>query len=294
MDTKIKAEVESCARKAFEQGTPLHRLSEIDASLSEDDLALVRARVLELKTGRSLSSVYEPRALSFTSLVGRNIENPVGAVTIPVGVVGPILMDGSYARGEVFLPLATTEGALVASVNRGAAATRASGGVRARVLKDEMTRAPVFKTDSVSAALRLKSWVEENFDSLADAAAETTSHGKLVSAATFVVGCTVFVRLSYSTGEAMGMNMATIASERVASLIERNTGARLVALSGNVCSDKKAAHINSLLGRGKTVVAEALLTRDVLSSVLKASAAKIVEVNVLKNMVGSSVAGSFS
>ncbi|MEM3857549.1 MAG: 3-hydroxy-3-methylglutaryl-CoA reductase, partial [Thermoprotei archaeon] len=71
-------------------------------------------------------------------------------------------------------------------------------------------------------------------------------------------------------------------------------GARLVALSGNVCSDKKAAHINSLLGRGKTVVAEALLTRDVLSSVLKASAAKIVEVNVLKNMVGSSVAGSFS
>jgi hydroxymethylglutaryl-CoA reductase (NADPH) len=284
---------EELVRKALAKSTPLHRLRELDPALDENQLARLRARVLEARSGRSLSSV-SSTALDFERLVGRNIENPIGGVTIPVGVVGPIVVHGSVARGEVYLPLATTEGALVASVNRGASATSKSGGVLVRILRDGMTRAPLFKTNSVDQSLEARGWIEDNFVRLKGAAEETTRHGKLEAVQVFIAGSNMFVRFTFDTGDAMGMNMVTIATQRMCALIEENTHAKLVSLSGNMCTDKKPAHINSLLGRGKSVVAEARIKRDVVEKVLKTTPEEIVDVNMRKNMVGSSLSGSFA
>jgi hydroxymethylglutaryl-CoA reductase (NADPH) len=199
---------------------------------------------------------------------------------------------GEHARGDYYVPLATTEGALVASVNRGCGAVTRAGGADVRILRNGMTRAPVFSARDVLHAKAVKDFVDGNREALAAAAAETTSHGELTGAMTFVTGTTVHVRLEFDTKDAMGMNMVTIASERIADLIEERTGARLVALSGNLCTDKKPAAVNGILGRGKTVVAGVKLPGALVSEVFKTDGRTIAEVNYRKNLVGSARAGS--
>lgn len=286
-------DTEELVREALNKNTPLHRLRELDPALDENQLARLRARVLEARSGKSLTSVAST-SLDFERLVGKNIENPIGGVTIPVGVVGPIMIHGSVAQGEVYLPLATTEGALVASVNRGASATLRSGGVVTRILRDGMTRAPLFKTNSVDQSLEAKRWIEDNFARLKSATEETTRHGRLEGVQVFIAGSNMFVRFTFDTGDAMGMNMVTIATQKACAVIEEKTHAKLVSLSGNMCTDKKPAHINALLGRGKSVVAEARIKRDVVEKILKTTPEEIVDVNIRKNMVGSSLSGSFA
>ncbi len=227
-----------------------------------------------------------------TNAVKRNIENMVGAVQVPVGVAGPLKVKGEYADGSFYIPLATTEGALVASVNRGCGAVTRAGGADVRILRNGMTRAPVFSTRDILHARAVKDYVDGNRDALAAAAAETTSHGELTGAMTFVTGTTVHVRLEFDTKDAMGMNMVTIASERIAELIEEKTGACLVALSGNLCTDKKPAAVNGILGRGKTVVAGVAIPDSLISEVFKTDAATLAEVNYRKNLLGSARAGS--
>ena len=158
-----------------------------------------------------------PKLGSFTmdpsNAVKRNIENMVGAVQVPVGVAGPLKVKGEYADGSFYVPLATTEGALVASVNRGCGAITRAGGADVAYPRNGMTRAPVFSTRDILHSRAVKDFVDGNRDALAAAAAETTSHGELTGAMAFVTGTTVHVRLEFDTKDAMGMNMVTIASE---------------------------------------------------------------------------------
>jgi hydroxymethylglutaryl-CoA reductase (NADPH) len=242
------------------------------------------------------AGVQLPKLGSFTmdpsAAVTRNIENMVGAVQVPVGVAGPLKVRGEYADGSYYVPLATTEGALVASVNRGCGAVTRAGGADVRILRDGMTRAPVFSTRDILHARAVKDFVDGNREALAVAAAETTSHGKLIGAMALVTGTTVHVRLEFDTKDAMGMNMVTIASERVAEEIEERTGARLVALSGNLCTDKKPAAVNGILGRGKTVIAGVNLPDDLVSEAFKTDGGTVAEVNYRKNLLGSARAGS--
>ena len=272
------------------------KLHELDRVLGNSNLAaLVRRLALEKMLGVSLSSIGST-ILDFEELVGRNIENPIGAVQVPVGIVGPLRVEGEYARGEFYVPLATTEGALVASVNRGVKAVTLSGGARTRILRDGMTRAPVIWTPSVEDAVRLVKWVSENVDKLREAAESTTRHGRLRSIQHWVTGNLVWLRFEFETGDAMGMNMVTIAVDEALKVLVREFPgeARVVALSGNMCTDKKPACINALLGRGKTVVAEAVIKRDVAERVLKATPEAIHEVNLVKNLLGSARACSIS
>ena len=139
----------------------------------------------------------------------------IGTVQVPLGVAGPIAIKGGYAQGNFWLPLATTEGALVASVNRGCSAITKAGGADVRVLHDGMTQAPVFAAESVVHAAEVCDWVTAHRDELRAAAESTTSHGKLIDVVTFVAGTSVFVRLEFDTKDAMGMNMVTIASAKV-------------------------------------------------------------------------------
>jgi hydroxymethylglutaryl-CoA reductase (NADPH) len=188
--------------------------------------------------------------------------------------------------------MATTEGALLASVNRGCSVITASGGAAAVIVKDAMTRAPVFRVRDSRHAVLVADWVERNFERLKESAEATTGHGKLLSAQPFAVGRSFYLRMSYSTGDAMGMNMATIASEAASRLLEKETGAVLVSVSGNLCVDKKPAAINAFLGRGKIVLADVTVPRQVLEDRMHATPEAVAETCYRKCSIGSSLAAS--
>jgi hydroxymethylglutaryl-CoA reductase (NADPH) len=264
------------------------RLHELEAHADHETAAAARRLLLEHETDADLDAVGE---YSFDAADAEpNIENMIGAVGVPVGVVGPVSVAGGAVEGEKYLPLATTEGALLASVNRGCSVLRQSGGASARVLKSRMTRAPVFRVSGVAEAEAVLSWVREHTEELREAAEATTSHGELVEVTPYVVGDSVFLRFGFDTKDAMGMNMATIASQAACDLVEGETPAELVALSGNLCTDKKPAAINAIEGRGRSVTADVEIARETLGNRLHTTPEAISEINTRKNLVGSAKA----
>ncbi|MDS0283355.1 hydroxymethylglutaryl-CoA reductase (NADPH) [Haloarcula onubensis] len=266
------------------------RLYELEDHADAETAAAARRQLLAEEVGADLETVGE---YAFDAADAEpNIENMVGAAQIPMGVVGPLPVDGGAADGEHYLPLATTEGALLASVNRGVSTIRKAGGATARVLKNGMTRAPVFRVDDVAEAGEVSAWVRDHVDELAAAAESTTSHGELQDVTPYVVGDSVFLRFAYDTKDAMGMNMATIATEAACDVVESETPADLVALSGNLCSDKKPAAINAVEGRGRTVSADVLIPHEQVEERLDTTTAAIAEANTRKNLVGSAKAGA--
>ncbi|PSQ44139.1 hydroxymethylglutaryl-CoA reductase (NADPH) [Halobacteriales archaeon SW_7_68_16] len=266
------------------------RLYELDDHADAETAAQARRRVLEDETGVDLSATADH---TFDAArVDANIENLVGGTAIPTGVAGPLAVDGDHAAGEYYLPIATTEGALVASVNRGCSVVSAAGGATARVTDRGMTRAPVFSVSGVAEGATVVEWIENNTDRLAAAAESTTSHGRLQSVTPYLVGDSVFLRFSYHTGDANGMNMATIATREAAELVEAETPASLVALSGNLCADKKPAGINAVEGRGHTVTADVTVPGETVRDHLDTTPAAIAEVNTRKTLVGSAKAAS--
>ncbi|MGD1060975.1 MAG: hydroxymethylglutaryl-CoA reductase (NADPH) [Methanomassiliicoccales archaeon] len=223
-------------------------------------------------------------------LAEKNVENMIGAVQVPLGFVGPIKVNGDSAKGEFLVPMATTEGALLATVNRGCSALTLAGGATVLIVKDEMTRAPVFRVRDIKHGHQASSWIATHSSEIMAAAESTSKHGKLVGVRTFESGRSLFVRFSFSTGDAMGMNMATIASEKAAKVIEEGTGARLISVSGNMCVDKKASGVDYILGRGKTVLADATLSKEAVRDKLKATPEEIAEAAFRKDLVGSALA----
>ncbi|WP_227353597.1 hydroxymethylglutaryl-CoA reductase (NADPH) [Haladaptatus salinisoli] len=266
------------------------RLHELEDHADHDTATAARRRLLESDADATLDAVGD---YAFDAeRADNNVENMVGAAQIPMGVAGPVSVSGGSAEGDYYLPLATTEGALVASVNRGCSVITGAGGADARVTKTGMTRAPVFRVRGVAEAEEVVNWVADNRDRLADAAESTTSHGELLDATPYVVGDSVFVRFVYDTKDAMGMNMATIATREAASLVEEETPASLVALSGNLCTDKKPAAINAVEGRGRSVTADVRIPRETVEERLHTTPEAVEEANTRKNLVGSAKAGS--
>jgi hydroxymethylglutaryl-CoA reductase (NADPH) len=266
------------------------RLYELEEHADPETAAAARRHLVETETGVDLDAIGD-----YTFDAGdaeANVENALGAAQLPMGIAGPVPVDGGAASGEYYLPLATTEGALVASVNRGLSAIRAAGGATARVTDSGMTRAPVFRVAGVAEAETVVEWVADNADRLREAAESTTSHGELLDVNSYVVGDSVFLRFVYDTKDAMGMNMATIATREAAGVVESETPADLVALSGNLCSDKKPAAINAIEGRGRSVSADVVLPREYVRETLKTTPEAMVEGNTRKNLVGSAKAAS--
>jgi hydroxymethylglutaryl-CoA reductase (NADPH) len=229
--------------------------------------------------------------LDYGKVYGANCEIVVGYVPIPVGMVGPLTLNGQ----SVYVPMATTEGCLVASTNRGAKAITQGEGAYAVVTRDGITRAPCIRMTSVLEAAALKLYCEkiENFLALKAAFESTTSFGKLISCTPTLAGKNVYLRLTCFAGDAMGMNMVSKGSLAVIEVLkEKFPSLQLVALSGNMCTDKKAAAINWIEGRGKSVVVEATIPKDVVRSTLKTTVKAIVETNLHKNLIGSAMAGT--
>jgi hydroxymethylglutaryl-CoA reductase (NADPH) len=266
------------------------RLHELEEHADADAAADARRRIVEADAGVDLDAV---GSYGFPAeRADANIENMIGAAKVPMGVAGPVTVNGGAVDGARYLPMATTEGALLASVNRGCSVVDAAGGATARVTKSGMTRAPVFRVADVAEAEALVEWVRDNEATLREAAEATTSHGELLDVTPYVVGDSVFLRFRYDTKDAMGMNMATIATRAAAEAIEEATTASLIALSGNLCTDKKPAAINAVEGRGRSVTADVTIPREVVESRLHTTPEAIAEVNRRKNLVGSAKAGS--
>ncbi len=252
----------------------------------------IRRKALERLTGAELKHIGS-YTIDANEAMAKNIENMIGAVQIPVGIAGPLLVHGEYAEGEYYVPLATTEGALVASVNRGCSTITESGGAYARVVWDGMTRAPVFKLPNAREALKFLGWIQEHFEDIKEVAESTTRHGELIEIDEFLTGRHAFLRFRFDTKDAMGMNMVTIAVEEAVKWIEENyPKAKCVSVSGNVCVDKKPSWLNNIMGRGRSVVAEVEVPRDIVEKKLKTTPEAMAEVNYRKNLVGSATAGN--
>ncbi len=194
-----------------------------------------------------------------------NIENFSGVAQVPLGFAGPIEIDGEYAKGEFLVPMATTEGTLVASYNRGIKVLNRSGGVRVTVSEDAMQRAPVFIFESAREARDFRNWIDENLEAIRKAAEATTSHGKLLYVDTYLTNKFAYLRFNFSTGDAAGQNMvgrATFAACR--HILDRVDTVQGFFLEANLATDKKHSHINIMRTRGKRVTAEATVPREVL------------------------------
>ena len=270
------------------------RLHEVADGLTADEAAEVRREGIARRTGVELDHIGR-YSLDSERASRRNCENFIGAAQIPIGVTGPISVRGTVIQPdeEIYVPLATTEGALVASINRGCRALRECGGAIVRVEDVGMTRAPVFQTSGVEESERFVEWVREHTDEIARIAESTSNFLKLIEIRPQYFGSTVYLRFRFSSGDAMGMNMATIACDRIVrGYIEPESGVSCIALSGNFCVDKKPSAVNFIEGRGKRIFAELTLDGTVLKNCLKTSSRALVEVQYRKNLLGSIAAGA--
>ncbi|PYQ64952.1 MAG: 3-hydroxy-3-methylglutaryl-CoA reductase, partial [Acidobacteria bacterium] len=252
------------------------RFHEIPKTLPAEEAAEIRRQALAEMTSTPLANIGH-HSLDVQRASHRNCENFIGVAQIPMGVVGPLKVRGKYADGDFWVPLATTEAALVASTNRGCAALREAGGAVVRIEDVGMTRAPVFRTSGIVQTQGFLQWIQDHEEEIRDLAERTSRYLKLLEVRPYAFGTTVFLCFRFDTGDAMGMNMATIACDRVVNeLIEPATGVPCIGLSGNYCVDKKPAAINWHEGRGKRIYAEILLDAPILHHILKTDARSLV------------------
>nr|AHZ59734.1 3-hydroxy-3-methylglutaryl coenzyme A reductase [Panax notoginseng] len=252
--------------------------------------ASIRREAVQRTTGRSLLGL-PLDGFDYESILGQCCEMPIGYVQIPVGIAGPLLLNGC----EYVVPMATTEGCLVASTNRGCKAIYACGGATGILLKDGMTRAPVVRFSTAKRASDLKFFLEDplNFDTLTVVFNKSSRFARLQSIQCSMAGKNLYIRFCCSTGDAMGMNMVSKGVQNVLEFLQSDfPDMDVIGISGNFCSDKKPAAVNWIEGRGKSVVCEAIITDDVVKKVLKTTVPALVELNMLKNLAGSAVAGA--
>ncbi|OZC02918.1 hydroxymethylglutaryl-CoA reductase [Rubricoccus marinus] len=235
--------------------------------IAEDDYGeeaiKTRQRFIEEHAGTTLEHIpsysFDPQGLQ------GNIEAFTGVAQIPLGIAGPLRVNGEYAQGEFYIPMATTEGTLVASYNRGMKVLNLSGGVTCTVSDDSMQRAPVFIFENARGARDFRTWLDENFDEIAAQAESTTSVGKLQYIDTYLSNHFAFCRFNFHTGDAAGQNMVGRATFAACSwILENAPGIRRFYLESNFATDKKASMVNIMRTRGKRVTAECKISGDVL------------------------------
>jgi hydroxymethylglutaryl-CoA reductase (NADPH) len=209
----------------------------------------------------------------------RNVENFVGTVKVPVGLAGPLRVNGLFARGDYYVPLATTEAALVASYSRGSNLITEAGGCTSVLLNEGVSRAPGFAFANLAECGRFVLWVTSQLDELKRHAEATTRHGKMTDVRITVEGNHVYLAFEYTTGDASGQNMVTLATEAVCAYIEQNTPVKpsYWFVEANLSGDKKGSALSFLLVRGKKVSAECLLPAELVEKRLHTTAARMVD-----------------
>ncbi|MCX6390302.1 MAG: hydroxymethylglutaryl-CoA reductase [Solirubrobacterales bacterium] len=261
---------------------------------TEDDYtreaATKRVEFLEQATG------VKPENLASYSLdpatLPGNIENFTGVAQVPVGLAGPLLVNGEHAKGDYYIPMATTEGTLVASYNRGMKIVRAAGGVTTTVIDDAMQRAPVFAFDSAREARDFGQWLKASFDEIKNVADATTSTGSLRDIQQFPASRMIYTRFNYTTGDAAGQNMTSKATSAACKwILAERPEVRQFSLESNFATDKKASQVNMMHTRGKRVVAEITLPADLLESEMRVQPKQMFRTRLLANL-GSIMSGA--
>ena len=261
---------------------------------------LERLRWIRAASGVPLGTLDDVR-LDVRELPG-NIENVVGSVEVPVGLAGPLLFDGGHVQGRVTIPLATTEGTLVASVTRGARAISRCGGVRTQALGQRMPRAPMYEFTDVHAAARFARWVESGLPEISRQVGLVSRHAQLVEIWPLQMGRSVHLRFSYETADAAGQNMTTActwqACQWITEQITHVPGLTLrrFFIEANASGDKKANYMSIIAGRGMRVTAECLLDRQTVLEVLKTTPEAIIDTfrgavqsSLHSGMIGNSI-----
>jgi len=227
------------------------------------------------------------------SLLPGNIESFCGVAQVPMGFVGPLLVNGEHAEGEFYVPMATTEGTLLASYNRGMSLTRQAGGVRTTVIDDAMQRAPLFVFQDARYARDFGLWVDAHFAEIKAVAEETTRSGRLRNIEQYALGKMRWLRFNFTTGDAAGQNMVSKATRHACQwmLDPKPPGLEHFSLAANFDTDKKHSQVNSLHTRGKRVVAEIVLPAALLRDVMHAGGDALYYQRQLSSM-GAFMAGS--
>jgi hydroxymethylglutaryl-CoA reductase (NADPH) len=256
-------------------------------------MAKARRDAVSTASGAELTHVgsfsFEPEVLP------GNLEGFSGVAQVPIGFAGPLRVNGEHAQGEFYVPMATTEGTLVASYNRGMRLTREAGGILATVVDDAMQRAPCFVFRDARAARAFGLWVDRNFDAIKAKAEETTGFGRLRKIEQYALGKMRFLRFDFTTGDAAGQNMVTKATRHACLWMQQQgiEGLEHFALAANLDTDKKHSALNSLHTRGKRVVAEVTLPARLIEEVMHTTGKALFAQRQLSNM-GSLLSGSIS
>lgn len=204
------------------------------------------------------------------ALVRGNIESFTGVAQVPIGLAGPLQVNGEHAQGLFLIPLATSEGTLVASYSRGMKVLNLAGGVTCTVSEDAMQRAPVFIFDSAREARTFRDWIRAQFEQVRGAAEATSHVARLTTVETYLANRFAFLRFDFTTGDAAGQNMVGRATYAACEwILAHAPGVRRFFLESNVATDKKVSHVNVLRTRGKRVTAEATVPRQVLQDELR-------------------------
>jgi hydroxymethylglutaryl-CoA reductase (NADPH) len=221
-----------------------------------------------------------------------NIENFTGVAQVPIGFAGPLQVNGEHAKGEFLIPMATTEGTLVASYSRGMKLLNMSGGVTCTISDDKMQRAPVFIFDSAREARDFRAWVDDHMVDVRREAEATSSVAKLLYIDTYLANKFAYLRFNFSTGDAAGQNMVGRATFGACSwILDHNTTIRRFYLESNLATDKKASHVNLMRTRGKRVTAEAVIPRAMLQQVMRVAPESLHYHNQVAN-IGAFISGA--
>jgi hydroxymethylglutaryl-CoA reductase (NADPH) len=212
--------------------------------------------------------------------------------SVPMHHIGPVKIIGEEINDEIMVPLATYESPLWPSTNRGAKVSRLAGGIRTAVIQDCMTRSVIIEAPTVILANNIMVDLQARYLEISEVVATTSRFAKLKDLNFQIVGKLLYVRISISSGDASGHNMVTAAAESVLNwVLAQYEELKYISISGNYCVDKKASAVNGILGRGKYVVAEIVISRSICCDVLKTTPEKVVELNIKKNLIGTMLAG---
>ena len=235
-------------------------------------VSVERSRMLWNEIGGDpvLREILLERATDDLALYQGNIENAIGLLRMPIGLAGPLRVNGMSAKGDYAIPLATTEAALVASYHRGCRLLTAAGGCTALVLYESLSRAPGFVFETTVDACQFIAWAVSQFEEFQRIAATTTAHGKLVDLGCTVEGNHVYLNFEFTTGDASGQNMVTLATQAVCDEIIKSSPVKPLRhyVESNLSGDKKASARSFTTARGKKVTAEAYLPAELIAKYL--------------------------
>jgi hydroxymethylglutaryl-CoA reductase (NADPH) len=250
-----------------------------------EEAAELRRRFVRDRTGVALEHV--PHYSFDPALAGGNVEQFLGVSQVPIGLAGPLLVDGEHARGEFYVPMATAEGTLVASYNRGMRLLYEAGGVKTTIMADRMQRAPVFIMPSAREARAFCGWLDEHFEEIKAAAETTTRSGKLKEIERYTAARHVYTRFNYTTGDAAGQNMTGKATQEACRwIVGQFPEIEHYFLEGAFATDKKSSQVNMLRTRGKRVIAEAVIPNALIERIMHTTSAMLFRARQVNNLGG--------